>query len=436
MASQATLTVVNALTKEIYTGKIREQLQNEVVGLKRIQRSSSGVSSEVGGKYVTFPIRVSRNSGIGYRQEDEFLQDPGTQGYARVNIGLKYGYGRVKLTGQAMELAETNYQSFASTLDREMSGLKEDIAKDSARIFYGNGSGAWAVTAASGAAAASITYTVDNPQYFFGQMGALVDVVAPGSNAATYGADGPAYVDPNSTNPALLNAPLYAAPPVVKNTVPLIVTDVNVGAKTVTLTGVGGNAPQSAANDVITRRGNYGREPYGLAALVGQGNLFNVNSTTFPVWKSVINANGGTARPLSEGLMIKMTDDVRVNGGTSSLILTSLGVRRAYFNLLTQQRRYTNTKEFGGGMTGLAFNNGREIPVVEDVDAPPGKMWFLQESDFTVYRDKDWSWLDTDGGIWKWVQNKDAFEAVNKQYWQIGIERRNSQGLLTDISEA
>ena len=84
MASQATLTVVNALTKEIYQGKIREQLQDEIIGLKRLTRSSAGVSSEVGGKYVTFPIRVSRNSGIGYRQEDETLQDPGTQGYARV----------------------------------------------------------------------------------------------------------------------------------------------------------------------------------------------------------------------------------------------------------------------------------------------------------------------------------------------------------------
>jgi hypothetical protein len=436
VATQATLTVVNALTKEIYQGKIREQLQNEIVGLKRITRSSSGVSSEVGGKYVTFPIRVSRNAGIGYRQEDEPLQNAGTQGYARVNIGLKYGYGRVKLTGQAMELAETNYQSFASTLDREMSGLKEDIAKDSARIFYGDGSGAWATITVVGTAGASATYTVNNPQYFFGQIGAVVDVVAPASNVATAGANGPAYVDPNSVNPALLNAPLYGVPATVVNTVPLIVTGLNVGAKTVTVTGVGGNAPAGTVGNVITRQGNYGREPYGLGALVGTQTLFNVDTSVYPVWQSVLNANAGTARPLSEGLMIKMTDDVRVNGGVTSLILTSLGVRRAYFNLLTQQRRYTNTKEFGGGMTGLAFNNGREIPVVEDVDAPPGIMYFLQESDYTVYRDKDWSWLDTDGGIWKWVQNKDAFEAINKQYWQIGLERRNSQGRLSDISEA
>jgi hypothetical protein len=429
---------VNALTKEIYQGKIREQLQDEIIGLKRITRSSSGVSSEVGGKYVTFPIRVSRNSGIGYRQEDELLQDPGTQGYARVNIGLKYGYGRVKLTGQAMELAETNYQSFASTLDREMSGLKNDIAKDSARIFYGDGWGTWAQLKVVGTAAASTVYGVDNPQYFFGQIGALLDLVA--LPTATAGANGPDYVAPNSLpqDPALLNAPLYAAPPVVINTNgPLQLTGVDVAAKTITVTCIGGTCPAGTINtNYFVRRGNVGREPYGLAALVGQQNLFNVNVTSFPVWKSVINANAGTARPLSEGLMIKMTDDVRIQGGTTSLILTSLGVRRAYFNLLTQQRRYTNTKEFGGGMTGLAFNNGREIPIVEDVDAPSSKMWFLQESDFTVYRDKDWSWLDTDGGIWKWVQNKDAFEAVNKQYWQIGIERRNSQGLLSDISEA
>jgi hypothetical protein len=430
--------VVNALTKEIYQGKIREQLQDEIVGLKRITRSSSGVTSEVGGKYVTFPIRVSRNSGIGYRQEDETLQDAGTQGYARVNIGLKYGYGRVKLTGQAMELAETNYQSFASTLDREMSGLKNDIAKDSARIFYGDGTGSWStIKTPLGTAATTTTYGVDNPQYFFGQVGAIVDIVALPVTASA-GADGPKYVEPNSLpqDPALLNAPLYTGPTVVNTAAALEITGVDVAAKTITVKSLTGNCPVATAGNIIVRRGNYGREPYGLAALVGQQNLFNVDTTKFPVWRSVLNANGGTLRPLSEGSMIKMTDDVRVQGGVCSLILTSLGVRRAYFNLLTQQRRYTNTKEFGGGMTGLAFNNGREIPVVEDVDAPPSKMWFLQESDFTVYRDKDWSWLDTDGGIWKWVQNKDAFEAVNKQYWQIGIERRNSQGLLSDISEA
>lgn len=421
MASIATLTTVNALTKEIYQGKIREQLQDEVVGLKRIQRSGAGVTSEVGGKYVTFPIRVSRNEGIGYREENETLQSAGTQGYARVNVGLKYGYGRIALTGQTMELAESNPQSFASALDREMTGLKNDLAKDSARIFYGDGTGAF--TTATGAATGQ-TIPVASVQNFYGQIGAKLDIVNASANAATV--TDPAYSESAST----LNAPTKATFTTIASG--LVLTSIDVANKTITVTGTIGTV---ANGYLITRTGNYLREPYGLAALVGTAKIFNCDPATYPVWQSVMNGNSGTGRPLSEGLMIKMTDDIRVNGGQTSLILTSLGVRRAYFALLTQQRRYTNTKEFGGGMTGLAFNNGREIPVVEDVDAPAGKMWFLDESAFTVYRDKDWSWLDTDGGIWKWVQNKDAFEAVIRQYWQIGLDRRNSQGLLSDITE-
>ena len=423
MASQATLTTVNALTKELYQGKIREQLQDEIIGLKRIERSSAGVTSEVGGKYVTFPIRVGRNAGIGYREEDEALQDAGTQSYARVNIGLKYGYGRVKLTGQTMDLAESNFQSFASALDREMSGIKDDLAKYSARIFYGNGTGAW--TTATGAATGQVIPVADT-QPFFGQIGARLDVIAASANTADV-AD-VAY-DPAAST---LNAPLYGTL-TTKNTGALTLTAVDVANSTITVTGTIGTV---ANGDLVTRQGNYGREPHGLASLVGTQKLFNVDPASVPVWQSTVNSNGGTARPLSESLMIKMTDDVRVQGGVTSLILTSLGVRRAYFNLLTQQRRYSNTKEFAGGMTGLAFNNGREIPVVEDVDAPKGKMWFLDESAFTVYRDKDWSWLNQDGGIWKWVTGKDGFEAVIKQYWQIGIDRRNAQGLLSDVSES
>ncbi len=429
MPSQATLTTVNALTKEIYQGKIREQMLDEIVGMKRIERSSAGVTSEVGGKYVTFPVRVSRNTGIGYREEDELLQDPGAQGYKRVNIGLKYGYGRVKLTGPVMDLAESNPQSFASTLDQEMSGLKRDLAMDSARIFYGDGTGIWARTTADTTATGEQEVAVDNIEPFYGQVGAVMTLIPAGANNPLVGKEHPTYVDPNSADPALLNAPLYNVPAGTD----VIVTGVDPATSKVKIAKVGGgNFTVVATGAGLARKGNYGREPYGLAALVGTQKLFNLDD---PIWKSIINANGGTKRPLSEGLMIKMTDDIRVNGGQTSLILTSLGVRRAYFALLTQQRRYTNTKEFGGGMTGLAFNNGREIPVVEDPSAPKSKMWFLDESAFKIYRDKDWSWLDTDGGIWKWVQNKDAFEAVMKQYWQIGLDRRNSQGLLSDVTE-
>lgn len=399
MAGEVTLTTVNNIMKEVYQGRIQDQLQNEVVGIKRIERSSRGVTSEVGGKYVTFPVRVKRNPGIGYRNELEQLQNPGYQGYASVRVGLKYGYGRVRISGQTMELAKTNAQAFANAMDYEVNGLKNDIAKDVNRIFYNNGTGFLCTASTSGT---TVNY-IDTLSAQWVNIGDVVDVV--NGSGTVQGAAG--------------------------RTVTAI--DRTSSPNRVTFDGA---AVSPAAGWGLVRTGNYNKEPQGLSSIVAaSGALFNIDPASEATWKATVNSNSGTNRALSEGLMIKVTDDVRVQGGTTSLILTSLGVRRAYFNLLTQQRRYTNTQDFAGGLRGLAFNNGREIPVVDDVDAPINKMWFLDESSFTIYRESDWSWLDTDGSVWKWYRDYDAFEAILKSYWEIGINRRNANGLLSDITE-
>jgi hypothetical protein len=402
----ATMTTVNSITKEIYQGQLQDQLQNEIVGIKRLEKTSRGVTNEVGGKYVTFPIRVRRNHSIGYRNENETLQAASQQGYASVRVPLKYGYGRVEVTGQTMELAKTNYQAFANAMNLEMTGLKNDIAKDVNRIFYGDGSGFVAtVTAATGP---GNNLTVGSVQY--AEVGMIVDVV----NAAG----------------------------TVQGGAGRLITAINTATKVIT---VDGGTFTTVIGWGIVRTGNTylggsgtppQREPTGLGKIItNTGALFNVDPATEPVWAATVDANGGTPRALSEGLMIKQTDLVRKAGGNTSLILAGLGVRRAYFNLLTTQRRYTSTKEFDGGIQGLAFHNGRDIPVVDDVDAPDGQMKFLDESALTIYRNADWSWVDTDGNIWKWVTGKDSFEALLACYWELGTNRRNAHATLNDLIE-
>lgn len=391
----ASLSTVNAITKEIYQGRIRNQLQDEAVGLKRIEKTSEGVESQVGGKYVTFPIRVRRNHGIGYRNELEQLPAGGQQGYASVRVGLKYGYGRVRLSGQVIELADSNYQAFSSAMDMEMTGLKNDIAKDSNRVFYGDGNGTLARVTADG----PNTITVDGVNSL--EVGAQVDIVS------TAG---------------------------VVRAANRQITAVNTSTKVATYDGADAT---SSAGDLVVRQGNFGREPLGLAAIVtDSGALFGLDPAVENSWKAIVDHNSGVPRALSEGLMIRNTDNVRVNGGKTSLLLTSLGVRRAYFNLLSQQRRYPSTTNFEGGFTGLAFNNGREIPVVEDVDAPAGTMYGLDEDSLKIYRNEAWSWMNRDGGIWKWVHDFDAYEAIMHQYWEIGVNRRNANFVIRDITEA
>jgi hypothetical protein len=389
----ATLTTVANILKELYPGKdIADQLNEEVVGYKRIEGSSEGVTTEVGGKYVTFPVRVRRNSGIGYRNELEALPTAGQQGFASVRIGLTYGYGRIRLSGPSMSLAETNVQAFASAVTEEIDGIKTDILKDTNRIFYDDGTGTMAVL--TSAPAASLTFTVASVQYL--NVGDVIDI--------------------------------FTLPATSKATVKTI-TAINDATLTVTVDAV----VTAAIGDVVVRTGNLSREPNGLASIVlATGTLYNIDPTVETSWKSTVDTTGGA---LSEGNMIKTIDTVRTKGGgRPSVIVTDLGSRRAYFNLLSQQRRYVNAKSFDGGLQGLAFNYGTEIPLVEDVDCTPGVLFFLNEKSFKIYRDQVWHWSQKDGAMWKWVDGFDAYEALLVQYWQLGINRRNSHAKMTGIT--
>jgi hypothetical protein len=404
----ATLATIESYLKEVYQGRIREQLNDEIVALKRITRSGAGVTNEVGGKYVTFPIHTRRNSGIGSRFENEALPVPGQQGHAAARVGLKYAYGGVQLTGQAISLSDTDAKAFAKALDNEVEGLKNDLLKDMNRQIYGSGNGAIGV--ATGANTGAVVPVADARLF---QIGMVVDT---------------------QTGTTIDNTGLVVASVSLAS-----------GANTVTFTTTPGTA--LAAADIIVRRGSGiaaggTKELTGLAAIVSDsGTLYNIDPTVEPEWRSSVDANGGTPRALSEALMIRMADSIRTKGGSTSLILQSLGVRRAYFNLLSQLRQTVNTQEFTGGFSGLAFTTDKgEIPVVADTDAPLSTQWFINEDALTYYRDEDWHFLDKDGSMWKQVRDSngdyDAYYARMVQYHELGTDRRNSHGVIRDIVEA
>lgn len=395
----ANTTTVNGILKEVYEGRIENQLNEETNATARLEKSSDGITETVGGKYVTFPVRVARNAGISYRDEDSQLANAGQQGYAAVQVKLKYGYGRFRLTGQVMSLAETNYQAFASAMDEEMGRLKDDLAKDSNRIAYGDPTSNGALAFINDTAT-SATHAVVSAQNLLPAM--IVDVLVASTGSATGGGTA-----------LTINSVDY-----VNNTVTF---NSSIGATT--------------TGHAVYRTGNRAKEPEGYSSIIAStGLLHGLDPATQPIWAAVYNTAGGN-RPLSESLMIRVCDDVRRNGGKVSAILTSLGVRRSYFALLTQQRRYTNTKDFGGGFQGLPFNYGKEIPVVEDVDAPVSKMWFIDESKMKVYQTKGWHFADDDGDTIKWVQDFDAWQGFMRRYWQIGVTQRNANGLMDKITE-
>lgn len=396
----ATLTTATNILKEIYEPRTRSQMQNHLKTSKRLEQTSEGVTSEVGGKYVVFPIHVKRNHGIGARQEMEALPTARNQGYARAQVSLAYLYGSLRLSGQSMELAQTNAQAFASVLDQEVNGVQTDLAKDYNRQIYGTSAGILGtVTGANTAGLVPMT----NTQYM--EVGMIVDIYNAAGSVLKTQAGG------------------VEVTAVVKNT-------------SITVSPAPGTA--TAATDIVVRTGNLNRETIGLSQIVDDaGTLYNVDPTVETKWKSTVNGNSGVNRALSESLMIKMVDDVYTEGGNTTAIFTTLGVRRSYFNLLSQQRRFCDTKDFEGGFKGLAFttDNG-EIPLISDVDCQPNKMYFINEKELKIYRESDWSFMDRDGSKWQRVIGFDAYDATLYKYCQLGTHRRNSHGLIEDVTES
>lgn len=404
----ATLASITPFLKEVYQGRLREQLNNDTKTLKRIMRSSSGVTNEVGGKYVTFPVHTRRNSGIGSRNEMEALPVPGQQGTAAARVGLKYAYGGVQLTGQAIALSDTDPKAFAKALDVELDGLKTDLQKDMNRQVYGDGTGS---IGAVSAVVTSITVPVGDARLF--QIGELVDLITLPTTVTVAGRT-------------------------------ILAVSLAVGANSVTLSGAA--VGPTVVGQIFVRQGSGPsaagtREITGFAAIASAtGILYNIDPSVEPEWTATVDANAGVGRSLSEARMILMADTVRTRGGKTTVIFQSLGVRRAYFNLLSQLRQVVNEQKFTGGFTGLAFTtDDGEIPVVADVDAPLSTQYFLNEDALTFYRDEEWHWLDRDGSMWKQVRDVngdyDAYYARMVEYHELGTDRRNTHGVIRDLTE-
>lgn len=398
----ANLASITPYLKEVYTGKIRRQLNDDVTTLKRITRSDAGITSNHEGKYVTFPVHVRRNAGIGSRLEGEALPNPGSQGYASAQLNLKSAYGSIELTGQSIDMADSDPKAFAKSVDEEMERLRVDLKKDMNRQVYGDGTGRIGTVRT---AVTSTVIPVDDARLF--QFGAIVDVVT-------------------------LPSTVIASARVVNN--------VDIANKTITLSGA---AITTVVGQIIVRSGSLSREITGFDSIVrNTGVLYGINPAVEPEWTAEVDSNGGTGRALSEGLMITMADRVRTRGGKTTVIFQSLGVRRAYFNLLSQMRTVVNDQKFEGGFTGLGFTtDAGEIPVVADVDAPLNTQWFINEDALTWYRHAEWDWLDKDGAMWS--RKRDGAGSVYEvwQAWmverhELGTDRRNTHGKITDIVEA
>jgi hypothetical protein len=393
------MALLDPLLKEVYESTLNKQLNDETTAYTRLKSTKKGVADNpYGGKYVQFAIHTGRNQGIGARSENEALPDAGRQKTAYGRLNLKYQYAGIEITGQVFAMATKNYQAFSDAVDLEISRIKDDLSKDRNRQYFGNGNGRIATVVSWTAQ----TVTVDSLQYI--QDDEIFDIVIAASGTA------------RGTK--------------------LTITGINETTKVITFTGT---VTGAIAGDILVRWGSWNREWTGIDAIISDtSTLYNINPSTERTWKSHVIAHNAA---INEVVLKRMADRIKRAGGKTTVMWTTPGVERAYWQLLSGSRRFVDAKTYTGGYTGVEFNAGNSgaIPMITDIDAPSGKAIFLNENEIKLYRDKEFSFIDRDGSMWQRKITSagrfDAYIADLYEYSELGTHRRNTHGVVTGITE-
>jgi hypothetical protein len=403
----ANLGTLSTILKEYYLGPVAEQLNNEVLLLSRLESKSE----DLVGKRAYVPLHWGRSAGIGARAESALLPSAGKQQYEKAVYDLKYLYGRVEVTGPSMAKTKNEAGAFLQALKSELDGVRNDLKKDLARQVYGNGSGSIAV----GSAGSTTTLTVPIEPIRKGQIypGMLVDIfdVSASTSAATY--TGIEVASANlSTGVVTFTTTLAAA---------LASGDYIVRAGVTVQTAAEGNT-YSLSDEVD-----------GLQRIVADSAtaLGGITPTGTATWwdnQRIAVSGAISLESIQKGLNL-----ARIAGGMPTSVVTSLGVQREFYGLLSQDVRYVepDSLSYSSGFKALSYNG---MPIIADIDAPYGKMYILDEATMKVFSDQDWHFLDADGMTLRQVTGYDKFEAVMARYMNLGANRRNNQVVLTGIT--
>lgn len=398
-----TFTNADSALKEYYIGPIREELNNTILLLSMIEKNSTDIE----GRRAVLSLHVARNSGVGARAEGGTLPTAGNQAYAQEQVPLRFNYARITLTGPIMRAMKSDKGSFVRALESETKGATNDLKRDFNRQLWGTSDGviATADTTTSSTTLNLVSPTTTQLRQF--EAGMLLD-------AGTFFTG-------------------------------VAVVSVSMSAKTVTL----GSAVSVNTAQTITRAGSGGsggsqKELTGIQTIVSSaGSLFNVNPATNPVWASTVNT-AASNRSVSENLFANVMQSVAIASGVDiDKVITSDGVFRAYANLLTSLKRFSNTIDLNGGFKALdmsagGYGGGQNVSLCWDRDTPSNTAWFLntQPESLSLYQMSDWEWMQEDGAVLFRVSGQDAYEATLFKYADLMTSARNRNGLCANLTEA
>lgn len=401
------LTAADAVLKDLYEGPVRKQINDNCKLTAQVTKNKK----DFVGRRAVIPCHMTRNTGVGSRLEGEVLPQAGNQGTTVQYVQTKGHYGRMRLSRQVISQMGSDKGSFVRAVDFETQGLKADCARDYNRQLWGTSDGKIA-TCGTTSGSTTVQLATSTPEQ-------VLVSIAEGMRIDIGTVSNPQSVASNRK-----------------------VTSVDFDNKTIVIDGAN---VTTAGTDFIFRQGSGGssasqRELTGVQSIVDDsGTLFSINPSTYWQWKSIVEGNSGTNRPISENLIAKAMHRAENRSGmTIDTLWCEDGVYRSFANLLQAQKRFVDTAQLQGGHKGLEVAAGGEsTALVKDRDCPPNKLYGLNTESLCEYVNEDWQFESLDGDTLRLANDgTHAFEAIWFKFSEFATVRRNAHFLIEDLEAA
>jgi hypothetical protein len=383
--------------------------------------------SEARGDDVEIPVRLGRNSGIGFRGDGDTLPSAGNSTWQRLVVDPKAFYGRIQVSGLAIARTEGGkakafLKAFVDEAQHTMSHFKKRFNV----ALWGKETGYLGQVAST----TTTTLVLDGP-------GITGNGAHPHFNAGTryFPVAGDVIDCVDALGSAILR-------------VGVNVTAVNHATNTLTIDQNPESGTAVEDGDFVawasgkTTSDTWESDAFeGIPSAIDDGTMqvtyHGLSRDTYPLLKSNADKSASAQRDLTEALLQKLVHLVALNGGVNPQsggyeLRMSQGQYAAFVASQLPVKRF-NTSDLKSGHTGLSFNG--TIPVKADVDAPYESVYLWNPMYFKLCEVDGLGWLDTDGRILNRVANQDAYEARLRWFGELAAIDVHKMGVIRNLNE-
>jgi len=393
-----TMQTFDTALKDIYEEPMRDQINiGSGIFLAKVEQTSKDIE---GGRRVYKIAPYGVNGGTGSGSDTQALPVSGGNLYAPFVSGIKSIRGVIKFTDQVMKASRSSRAAFLSAMESEQDGLLKSARFTYGRQSYLDGTG---ICTSCGTTTNSTTVNVESTQYLI--EGMIIDIV-------------------NATGAPITNGEQRR-----------IVAVNRIGnQKSIVLDGSTGVTTSS--DHAIVEQGSLNQELTGMEAVFAQsGSLYGLDKSQYP-WLVPYRHDLQSGTTIDDQAIVDTINFVEeYRGSNINLLIANPAVESEYYKYLEQTKRSVNTTTLEGGYKSLSVA-GR--PMVKDRFVKPGCLKLLDTTQWKMHTldGGDWSWLDEDGKILKWVSGYAMWTAVLIKYCELICDHPGGQAEIVNIATA